>query len=55
MVLKLLQWLHATTDRTNFVCANEQYYLLRDSSYVCWPIANGVKFINAAIQLWNNW
>ncbi len=55
MVLNILKWLHETTDRTKFLCVNEQYYLLRDNEPVCWPIANGKKFINAAIELWNNW
>jgi hypothetical protein len=55
MVLNILRWLHQTTDRTKFVCVNKQYYLLRDDSLVCWPIANGEKFIKAVIELWNNW
>jgi hypothetical protein len=55
MVLNILKWLHQTTDRTKFVCANEQYYLLRDDFPVCWPIANGDRFIKAAIKLWNDW
>lgn len=55
MLFNILKWLQETTDRTKFVCVNEQYYLLRNNSAVCWPITNGEKFINAAIQLWNNW
>ncbi len=55
MVFNILTWLHQTTDRTKFLCANEQYYLLRDNDPVCWPIANGEQFINAVIRLWNNW
>ena len=55
MVFNILKWLQETTDRTEFRCVNEQYYLLRNNSAVCWPVANGEKFINAAIQLWNNW
>lgn len=55
VVFNVLQWLHAATDRSNFVCANEQYYLLRDGDQVCWPIANGKKFIDTAIELWNAW
>lgn len=54
-VFGILTWLHQTTDRTNFLCANECYYLLRDADAVCWPKANGIKFINATIQFWNNW
>jgi len=55
MVLNILRWLHKTTDRTKFVCANEQYYLLRDNEHVCWPITDGEKFIAALIRLWDNW
>ena len=54
-VLSILSWLHRTTDRSGFVCANKRYYLLRDSDPVCWPKANGAKFIDAAISLWNDW
>ena len=54
-VYNILKWLDDTKDRSNFVCANEQYYLLLDNSSVCWPTANGAAFINAATSLWNNW
>lgn len=52
---KILKWLDETKDRSKFVCANEQYYLLWDNSPVCWPKANGAAFINAVIRLWNDW
>jgi hypothetical protein len=55
MVPNILKWLYQTTDRTNFVCASEQHYLLRDNSHVCWPVANGKTFINAVIELWKHW
>jgi hypothetical protein len=55
MVFNILTWLQQTTDRTKFLCANEQYYLLRDNGPVCWPVTNGEQFINAAIRLWNDW
>lgn len=42
-------------DRTKFVCANEQYYLARDSAAECWPCSNCDGFINAAVEMWNNW
>jgi hypothetical protein len=51
----ILTWLYQTPDRTNFLCANKCYYLLRDVNSVCWPPANGTNFIDAAIALWNNW
>jgi hypothetical protein len=55
IVFKVLQWLQKTTDRTKFVCANEQYYLLRDNNHVCWPITSGEQFINEVTDLWNDW
>ena len=51
----ILQWLGETTDRTEFVCANEQYYLLRDNFATCWPCADGANFISAASRLWDDW
>jgi hypothetical protein len=53
--LNILKWLYETKNRSEFVCANEQYYLLRDNSHTCWACAEGEKFINAAIKLWNDW
>lgn len=54
-VFNILKWLHDTTDRTEFACANDLYYLVRDNSHVCWPKANSDKFIREAISLWNEW
>jgi hypothetical protein len=54
-VYNILKWLDDTKDRSNFLCANEHYYLLRDNSRVCWPKADGGVFISAVIGLWNNW
>lgn len=51
----VLKWLDETKDRSQFVCANEQYYLLRDNLSVCWPKSNGTTFIDAVIKLWNEW
>lgn len=48
-------WLQQEAEKEKLVCANEQYYLLRDSTHTCWPKADGDAFINAAINLWNNW
>ena len=54
-VYNILDWLHRNPARSDFVCANQQYYLLRDNDSVCWPIANATRFINAAIDAWNKW
>ncbi len=42
-------------DRSNFVCANEQYYLLREDSPVTWRTDKCDEYLNAAIDLWKQW
>jgi hypothetical protein len=49
-----LNWI-LQADRNNFLCANEQYYLVRDSVPMCWPTANCDRFLNALTSLWNDW
>jgi hypothetical protein len=49
-----INWIHGA-DRSKFVCANEQYYLLRDGHETCWPVANGEAFLRAVTDLWNKW
>jgi hypothetical protein len=49
-----LEWLLAA-EKTTFLCANEQYYLLRDNSLVCWPPAKCERFLNQTAALWRNW
>lgn len=41
-------------DRSKFLCANEEYYLVRDTA-VTWPVANCDRFLDAVTQLWKNW
>jgi hypothetical protein len=53
--LNILNWLYKTQDRTAFVCANQQYYLLWDNSHTSWPRADGANFIDGVIKLWNDW
>ncbi|MGD9724788.1 MAG: nucleotidyltransferase [Alphaproteobacteria bacterium] len=48
-----LNWLHAA-DRSNFVCANERFYLLREGSKVTWRAASCVTFLNALVEFWNS-
>lgn len=47
-------WLQAA-DKSQLLCANEQYYLLRDGVHTCWPTGNGAAFIAAARKLWTDW
>jgi hypothetical protein len=41
-------------DRSKFVTANEQYYLLGNSA-VTWPASNCDAFLSAFIDMYNNW
>jgi hypothetical protein len=54
MFVASLNWLHQQTGRSKWVCANEQYYLLRDDP-VCWSDDSCSKFIDAVIAAWNGW
>lgn len=54
-VFNTLDWYRNNAVKKDLVCANEQYYLLRDGTHTCWPQANCDAFINAAITLWNEW
>lgn len=55
IVFNILRWLYETQDRTKFICANGQYYLLRDNAPECWPTADGANFIKEANRLWDDW
>lgn len=54
-VVNTLNWYQLEAKKVDLVCANEQYYLLRDSFHTCWPQANSDAFVEAAIKLWNDW
>jgi len=42
-------------DRSEFLCANEQYYLLREDSPVTWRDSKCTEFLTAACDLWKRW
>jgi hypothetical protein len=52
--VNVINWIH-DADRSEFVCANEQYYLLRDGSPVTWRANQCDAFLTAAIDLWKQW
>ncbi len=52
-LVNAINWL-LKTDRTQLVCANEQYYLLGDGN-VQWPTANCDQFLSAVVEMWNSW
>lgn len=47
-----IKWIQAA-DRSQFVCANKQYYLLREDSLVTWRAEKCDQFITAAVKFWN--
>ena len=49
-----LNWI-LEAERNDFVCASEQYYLVRNSAATCWPVANCAAFLDAVVKLWNEW
>lgn len=53
--INAMNWIQKEADKSNLVCASEQYYLLWDNTHTSWPKANCGAFLNAAIKLWNDW
>lgn len=51
----VLSWYQDEASKADLVCANEQYYLLREGYATCWNQADCDAFIQAAIKLWNEW
>lgn len=41
--------------REELVCANGEYYLVRDSAANCWPCSDCESFLQAAAKLWTGW
>lgn len=54
-VCNVLNWYRDEAAKAKLVCANEQYYLLRDGSPVCWNQADCDTFVDTAVKLWNDW
>lgn len=52
--INAINWI-VEADREKFVCANEQYYLLRDNSPVTWRAEKYEAFLNASVELWSQW
>ena len=54
-MVNILNWYRQDASKTDLVCANEQYYLLRDGFHTCWPQSDCDAFVEAAVDLWNDW
>ena len=53
-LVNCINWI-LEADKSKFVCANEQYYLLREDSPVTWRESKYDEFLAAAVKLWNQW
>jgi len=53
-LVNCIKWIQ-NADKSKFVCANEQYYLLRDDCPVTWQSAKCNEYLSAVIKLWDNW
>jgi len=49
-----INWL-LSTDPSQLVCANEQYYPLNPISPVTWRAEECTAFLNALVKFWNDW
>jgi hypothetical protein len=54
-IANMLNWYRKEAKKADLVCANEQYYLLRDGSHTCWSQSSCDAFVEAAVRLWNEW
>ena len=52
--VECVKWIQQA-DRNKFVCANEQYYLLRENSPVTWRVQKCDAFIAGLVKQWNEW
>ncbi len=54
-VVNMLNWYRREASKPDLVCANEQYYLLRNGHHTCWVQSDCDAFVEAAVRLWNEW
>ena len=56
-VLGIINWVRSLDQQAlnNLVCANQEYYLLRDGLPTCWPYGSYDRFLSALATLWNDW
>ena len=54
-VVNILNWYRQDAAKTDLVCANEQYYLLRDGYHTCWSQTDCDELVEVAVDLWNQW
>jgi Nucleotidyltransferase domain len=52
--INCFNWLEST-NRNDFICANERYYLLREGSSVTWRAEKCTQFLTAMADFWRDW
>lgn len=50
-----INWLEFEADKSQLVCPNEQYYLLREGTPTSWQPTKADTLIRAVIKQWNEW
>jgi len=45
----------SNANKTKLVCANDLYWLVRDSSNTCWSVSDFDEYLAATIKFWNEW
>lgn len=53
--VEAINWIQGQADKSNLVCANEQFFLLRDIAHTCWKPSNCESFLEAMVEAWNSW
>lgn len=54
-VVNALNWYYKEAIKADLVCANREYYLLRNGHHTCWNQSDCDLFVEAAIRFWNDW
>ncbi|MBS1663379.1 MAG: nucleotidyltransferase [Bacteroidetes bacterium] len=52
-VVNAINWVIECPDRSKLVCANDQYYLLREGSPVTWRAENLQTYLDAVVKFWD--
>ena len=52
--INCFNWLDSS-NRSDFLCANERYYLLREGSPVTWRAEKCTQFLAALADFWRDW
>lgn len=54
-LVAILLWIQRDAVKNDLVCANREFYLLRDNSPNCWRTDYAERFLTAAVERWATW